>query len=91
MRIYLFSKNILCRIDNLFTFTYVIKSTTNLSIPMNYQEFYNQSIQSPEAFWKEQADQLEWYSKPTTILSKDDNDDVNTDTLLIPPAEIEAE
>ena len=58
-------------IDNLFTFTYVIKTTANQSILMNYQEFYNQSVHSPEAFWKEQADQLEWYNKPTTILSKD--------------------
>ena len=41
---------------------------------MNYQEFYNKSIQSPEDFWKEQADKIEWYSKPTTILSKDEND-----------------
>ncbi len=41
---------------------------------MNYQEFYNQSTQSPEAFWKAQANELEWYNKPTIILSKDDND-----------------
>lgn len=41
---------------------------------MNYQEFYNKSIQSPEAFWKEQAEQIEWFSQPTTILSKDEND-----------------
>ncbi len=41
---------------------------------MNYQEFYNQSIQSPEAFWKEQADQIDWFTKPQTILSKDQNE-----------------
>lgn len=41
---------------------------------MNYQEFYNKSIQSPEEFWKEQADQIEWFIKPTIILSKDEND-----------------
>ena len=41
---------------------------------MNYQEFYNQSIQSSESFWKEQADQIDWFSKPTAILSKDAND-----------------
>lgn len=41
---------------------------------MNYQEFYSQSIQSPEAFWKEQADQIDWFTKPQTILSKDQNE-----------------
>ncbi len=41
---------------------------------MNYEEFYAKSIQFPEAFWKEQADQIEWYNKPSTILSKDKND-----------------
>jgi propionyl-CoA synthetase len=40
---------------------------------MIYKEFYNQSIQSPEAFWEDQANQIEWYSKPSIILSKDEN------------------
>ena len=40
---------------------------------MNYQELYNRSIQSPESFWKNQANQIEWYSKPSLILSKDEN------------------
>jgi propionyl-CoA synthetase len=41
---------------------------------MKYQKFYKQSIEHPEAFWKEQSNQLEWFTKPTDILSKDKND-----------------
>ena len=41
---------------------------------MNYQEIYNQSIESPELFWKEQAKQIQWFQNPSVILSKDDND-----------------
>lgn len=40
---------------------------------MNYQEFYNKSIQNPEEFWKEQAQEIEWFKTPKTILSKDEN------------------
>ena len=39
---------------------------------MNYQELYNQSIQNPEAFWAEQAQQVAWFSQPQTILSADE-------------------
>lgn len=38
---------------------------------MKYQEFYQKSIQYPEQFWKEQADQLDWFTPPKSILSKD--------------------
>lgn len=38
---------------------------------MTYQNLYNQSIDNPEVFWKQQADNLAWYSAPTTILGKD--------------------
>ena len=38
----------------------------------NYKEFYKESIDSPETFWAEQADQIEWYHKPTVILSEDE-------------------
>ncbi|WP_452233168.1 acetate--CoA ligase [Lacinutrix sp. MEBiC02595] len=38
---------------------------------MKYQEFYQESIQYPERFWKEQANQLDWFTSPKTILSKD--------------------
>lgn len=40
---------------------------------MKYQAFYNQSIENPTAFWKEQAAQLSWYKNPQNILSKDGN------------------
>jgi len=38
---------------------------------MTYQEFYQKSIDYPELFWKEQSKNLDWYSPPETILSKD--------------------
>ncbi|MEN8928572.1 MAG: acetate--CoA ligase [Flavobacteriales bacterium] len=38
---------------------------------MNYQEFYSQSIDNPEQFWGNHANQLDWFKKPTNILSKD--------------------
>ncbi len=40
---------------------------------MNDQDFYKQSIDTPEEFWKEQSGNLEWFSKPATILSEDAN------------------
>lgn len=40
---------------------------------MNYQSFYNQSIEQPDAFWKKQSESVAWYKKPNTILSKDKN------------------
>ncbi|PHN01451.1 propionyl-CoA synthetase [Flavilitoribacter nigricans] len=40
---------------------------------MQYESFYEKSIRNPEAFWKEQADQLAWYQKPETILSKNED------------------
>ena len=40
---------------------------------MNYNELYSKSINQPEAFWKEQADSIDWYNKPELILSKDVN------------------
>jgi len=41
---------------------------------MLYQEIYKESIYNPEQFWKEQANQLEWFKQPKTILSKDSHD-----------------
>ncbi len=41
---------------------------------MNYEAFYKQSIENPEAFWAHQADAIEWYQKPSVILSKDENE-----------------
>ena len=40
---------------------------------MNYCDIYNKSITSSEEFWKEQANQLEWYNQPSNILSTDKN------------------
>jgi propionyl-CoA synthetase len=40
---------------------------------MNYNELYSKSINQPEAFWKEQAESIDWYNKPEIILSKDEN------------------
>ncbi|TDD76359.1 acetate--CoA ligase [Flavobacterium caseinilyticum] len=40
---------------------------------MTYKEIYDDSIEHPEKFWAEQADAIEWYNKPETILSKDEN------------------
>jgi propionyl-CoA synthetase len=40
---------------------------------MNYKDFYAKSIQQPEEFWAEQAEAIDWYRKPETILSKDEN------------------
>jgi len=40
---------------------------------MSYQKHYNNSIENPEEFWKEQANEIKWYKKPATILSKDEN------------------
>ena len=36
---------------------------------MNYQEEYEQSIESPELFWQRQAQNIQWFKKPSNILS----------------------
>ena len=41
---------------------------------MNYQEFYQNSLKHPEQFWSQQAQELEWFKSPKTILSKDKHD-----------------
>ncbi|CAM3616572.1 prpE protein [Flavobacterium saliperosum S13] len=41
---------------------------------MNYNDFYKESIENPEGFWKKKSDTLDWFLKPNTILSKDAND-----------------
>ncbi|AUC81732.1 acetate--CoA ligase [Lacinutrix sp. Bg11-31] len=41
---------------------------------MDYQEFYQKSIQQPEQFWNEQAKNIDWFKAPETILSKDKQD-----------------
>lgn len=39
---------------------------------MNYKEFYESSINEPEKFWKDQANELDWKTKPQEILSKNE-------------------
>lgn len=41
---------------------------------MKYQEEYQSSIQDPAGFWKAQAQQIEWFKSPKTILGKDQFD-----------------
>ncbi len=38
---------------------------------MKYEEMYAHSLAMPEGFWREQAEQLAWYQKPTQILTED--------------------
>ncbi len=40
---------------------------------MGYKEDFQESILNPEKFWVKQAEMLEWYKFPETILSKDAN------------------
>jgi propionyl-CoA synthetase len=40
---------------------------------MSYKDEYKKSIETPEAFWAEKAEAIEWFKKPQTILSKDEN------------------
>ena len=40
---------------------------------MSYIDEYKKSIETPEAFWAEKAEAVEWFKKPDTILSKDEN------------------
>ena len=39
-----------------------------------YQQQYSQFADNPEQFWRQQAELIQWYRKPHTILSKDGND-----------------
>ncbi|MEL6862877.1 MAG: propionyl-CoA synthetase [Bacteroidota bacterium] len=39
---------------------------------MIYQEFYDKSIEEKEAFWQEQAEAIDWFEFPKTILSKNE-------------------
>lgn len=40
---------------------------------MNFIDAHKRSISDPEDFWGEQADEIDWFKKPSTILSKDDH------------------
>jgi len=39
---------------------------------MTYLDLYNQSIQYPEKFWTEQANEIDWFTIPQQILSSDE-------------------
>ncbi|CZF86476.1 propionyl-CoA synthetase [Grimontia marina] len=38
-----------------------------------YQQEYSKAQTEPEAFWREQSEQLNWFEKPKTILANDEN------------------
>tara|TARA_B100001013_G_scaffold175128_1_gene105234 strand:- start:59 stop:1978 length:1920 start_codon:yes stop_codon:yes gene_type:complete len=40
---------------------------------MSYQDLYQQSIEQPEVFWRNQAELVKWYEFPETILSQDEH------------------
>lgn len=40
---------------------------------LNYQQQYQQALDTPEQFWAEQAKQLAWYKSPTRILKQLDS------------------
>lgn len=40
---------------------------------MSYQAEYDRSLNEPEAFWREKAEQLDWYELPDKILSQDEH------------------
>ena len=39
---------------------------------MSYQKEYRESIENPEEFWSRQAELINWYEKPKSILSQDE-------------------
>lgn len=38
-----------------------------------YRDIYQKSIDNPEEFWKSKLDSIEWFRKPDSILSQDEN------------------
>jgi acetate--CoA ligase len=43
--------------------------TNQKSNQMSYHNIYQNSLQNPEAFWKQQAENLDWFTFPKSILS----------------------
>ncbi len=39
---------------------------------MSYKQEYKQSIENPDEFWRKQAEAIQWYSPPQTVLSQDE-------------------
>ncbi|QEQ96639.1 propionyl-CoA synthetase [Neptunomonas concharum] len=40
---------------------------------MSYQAEYKKSVETPELFWGEKAEAIDWFKKPETVLSQDEN------------------
>ena len=40
---------------------------------MGYQAEHRKSIENPEDFWGKQAEEIDWFEFPKTILSQDSN------------------
>lgn len=40
---------------------------------MSYQAEYKKSVETPERFWGEKAEAIDWFKKPETVLSQDEN------------------
>ena len=40
---------------------------------MGYQAEHQKSIENPEDFWEKQAEEIDWFEFPKTILSQDSN------------------
>lgn len=45
-----------------------------MSTSTSYAAQHARSLAEPEAFWREQAERIAWFKKPTTICEPDDND-----------------
>ena len=45
----------------------------NARIPSleHYRELYQQSLQEPEAFWRQQAERISWFHRPLSVLEAD--------------------
>jgi acetyl-CoA synthetase len=51
---------------------YPASNVTESAHVQEYESLYKRSIEDPEAFWAERADELEWYKKWDKVL--DDSD-----------------
>ena len=40
---------------------------------MSYEEAYRRSLEDPEGFWRERAEELDWFEFPSSILDEDEN------------------
>jgi len=42
-----------------------LTANAEISSPEQYQQMYDRSVNDPEGFWLEQAESIEWFTKPT--------------------------